>query len=123
VTETKAAKRREVREEILLWLSSFTPVAAWIAAQQIGFILSPWVCATGHRWVLSAVMGGALAAAAAGGAATWRAWNTQRNGRGRQAASSARRRFVATGGLLLAAVFLIAIVALAVPTFIHRPCD
>ena len=112
-----------MREEVLLWLSSFTPVVAWIAAQQIGFILSPWVCATGHRWVLNLVMGLALLAAAGGGAATWIRWKKLRGGRGRPGPSSARRTFVAAGGLLLAAIFLTAIVALAVPTFMHRPCD
>ena len=123
MTETKAERRRDLLDEVVLWLSSFTPVVAWIAAQQVGFILSPWVCATGHRWVLTAVMGAALAAAAAGGAATWKAWKRQDEERGGHAPSRARRRFVAAGGLLLAAVFLVAIVALAVPTFIHRPCD
>jgi hypothetical protein len=123
VTRSKGQSRRDLREEVVLWITSFTPAVAWVAAQQTGFILSPWVCATGHRWVLNAVMGAALAAALAGGGATWKSWKSEGNGRGGHAPSRARRRFVAAGGLLLAIVFVTAIVALAVPTFVHRPCD
>jgi hypothetical protein len=100
----------------------FTPVFAWIAAQQLDFLLSPWVCATGHRWVLHVVTGLALLLAAAGGAATWGIWKRLPADDGTDP-TAARRRFVAGGGLLLTAVFLTAIVALAIPVFLRRPCD
>jgi hypothetical protein len=106
-----------------LWFSIFTPVLAWIAAQQIGLILAPWICATGRRWVLYPVMGLAFLAAAAGGAATWRRWKRLPAASEDEDAASTRRRFMTAGGLLMAALFLLAILALAIPAFVHRPCD
>ena len=123
MTATKTSDRQIAREEIRLGLAALTPVVSWISAQQIGFILSPWVCTSGHRWVLTLVMSVAFAAAAAGGAATWRIWKRLPGDRGRRDLSSTRQRVIAAGGLLLAAIFLVAIVALAIPTLVHRPCD
>ena len=111
------------REERRLWVALFTPVFAFAAAQQLDFILSPWVCATGNRWVLPLVTGLAFLLAAAGGLATWKIWKRLPAAGEAEDPASVRRRFVATGGLLLASVFLAAIVALAIPIFLHRPCD
>jgi hypothetical protein len=33
------------REDTRLWVSSLAPVFAWIAAHQLNFLFSPWVCA------------------------------------------------------------------------------
>jgi hypothetical protein len=106
-----------------LWISALAPVFAWIAAHQLNFLFSPWVCATGRRWVLYAVTGAALLAALAGGAGSWKSWKELPPGEGGQDPVVARRRFMAAGGLLLAVVFSVAIVALVVPAVIHRPCD
>jgi len=123
VTAAKAAARRARREELGLWVSAFTPVVAWIGAQQVGFILSPWICATGHRWVLVAVTGLALLAASAGARASWRRWKRLPDEDAGESRGLARRRFMTAGSLLLAAIFLLAIAALAVPALVHRPCD
>jgi len=119
----RTSARCGYREEVVLWTAALTPVFAWIAAQQLDFLLSPWVCATGNRWVFHAVTGVALLAAAAGGAVSWRRWKELPAENGRESRVVSRHRFLSGGGLVLAAVFLVAIVALAIPAFVHRPCD
>lgn len=122
----KAARtsvNRVNREDTRLWVSALAPVFAWIAAHQLNFLFSPWVCATGRRWVLYAVTGAALVAAVAGGVASWKSWKELPAEGGSGNPVEARRRFMAGGGLLLALVFSLAIVALAIPAVVHRPCD
>ena len=118
---TRAAA--SAREERRLWISAFVPVVAFGVAQQLDFVLSPWVCATGNRWVLSLVTSLAFLAAAAGGLSAWQIWSRLRGVEGDEDPAGARRRFLAAGALLLSAVFSTAIVALAIPVFFHRPCD
>jgi hypothetical protein len=119
----ETSSRRVDREDNLLWLHALLPIFAWIAAQQIDFIVSPWVCATGNRWVLYAVTGHALLAAAAGGLGSWRQLRRMGAGSGHEGELRSRRRFMAGGGVLLAAIFFLAILALAIPVLVHRPCD
>jgi hypothetical protein len=123
VSRAKTTPRRRVSEELGLWVWAFVPVLAWIAAQQIDFFLAPWVCATGHRWALYAVTGSAFLAAAAAGFLSLLRWRRSppRDEKGNFV--YARRRFMVAGGLLLAAVSLVAILALAIPALVHRPCD
>lgn len=115
----KAAKpsaRRFEREDVLLWTFGFTPVLAWIAAQGLSFLAARSICTTGHRWVLYLVMGSALAAATAAGAASWTKWRGLAHG-------SQTRRFMALGGVFLAAICAVSIFSLMIPAAIHRPCD
>lgn len=123
MTPAKAPARRQEAEDRRLWLSIFTPVVAWIAAHQTSFLLSPWICDTGRRWVLYLVIGSAFAAAAAGGVQTWTTWRTLPSSGHAKDSTLARRRFMAMAALLLTAMFLVAILALAIPAVIHRPCD
>lgn len=128
MTRTKAAKaagpnRARSREDWALWLSFLAPIGAWIAAQQLGFLLSPWVCDTGRRWVLYVVMAAAFGVAAAGMAASAREALRRRPEEGDDDPVTSRRRFMAFGALASSALFLVAIVALAIPVFVHRPCD
>jgi hypothetical protein len=118
----KHSPQRAKRDDVLLWLFALTPVAAWIAAQELSFLATRSICAGGHRWVLYVVMGPALAAAVAAGVASWVklrvfARNESAN------AIQARRRFMALGGVLLAAICAISIVALMIAASIHRLCD
>lgn len=105
------------------WLLGFIPVVAWIAAQQISFMVSGSICASGHRWPLQAVIGAAFLVAAAAGILGWRDWRRLSRSRGTQDSIAARRRFMALGSVLLAGISLAAIVALAIPAIVHRPCD
>ena len=120
---TQRAKSKEDRQDRALWLSFLAPIGSWIAAQQISFVLSGWVCDTGRRWVLYVVMAAALAVATAGLAASVREALQSRNGDRDDDPLRSRRRFMAFGALASSAFFVVAIVALAIPVFVHRPCD
>lgn len=127
MTRTKVARpdgpnRARSREDWALWLSFLAPIGSWIAAQQLGFLLSPWVCDTGRRWVLYVVMAAALGVAAAGMLASARE-ALRSPGGGDDDPVRSRRKFMAFGALASSAFFLVAIVALAIPVFVHRPCD
>jgi len=122
LTSARPSSPRIERDDVLLWLFLFIPVLAWIAAQQLAFLMTGSICASGHRWVLYLVMFLAVAAASAAGAASWIKW--------RPLASNASpdsiptyRRFMALGGVLLAAICDVSIVALMIPAALHRLCD
>ena len=117
MTKAKPSTRRVEREDVLLWLFALTPVLAWIAAQQLSFLATRSICATGHRWVLYLVMGSTSAVAAAAGAASWTKWKRLAH------AIPTHRRFMALGGVLLAAICAVSILSLMIPAAIHRPCD
>jgi hypothetical protein len=117
LTRAKPSTRRVEREDVLLWLFAFTPVLAWTAAQQLSFLATRSICATGQRWVLYLVEGPAFAAAAAAGAASWTKW------KGLADVTPTRRRFMALCGVLLAAICAISILSLMIPAAVHRPCD
>ncbi|HEY6066827.1 MAG TPA: hypothetical protein VIY96_11770 [Thermoanaerobaculia bacterium] len=120
----RASAGRDDRLDARLGLSALTPAVAWISAFMVNVLLSPWVCATGERWVVPAVTLVASLAAIAGGIASWRTWKELPGEEGEgDDPTGARRRFMAAGGILLSVVFLIAILALAIPGVVHRPCD
>jgi hypothetical protein len=123
VTRAKTSERRRAPEVRRLWFSLFAPAAAWFAAQQASFLLTPWICATGHRWVLYLVTGAASLIAITGAAAAWQIWKELPSNGEEKDPAPTRRRFLAAGGLLLGAFFLIAILAFAIPDLVHRPCD
>jgi hypothetical protein len=114
-----AAHRLERR----LWVSVFAPSLAWITALIVSFLLSSEICATGRRWILYLVTGSAMAAAAAGAIAGWRTWRRLAGEKPPSELVGARRLFMAAGGFVLALYFALAILALAIPQIVHRPCD
>lgn len=128
MTRAKAAKRDDSnrvrsKKDWALWLSFLAPIGSWIAAQQLGFLLSAWVCDTGRRWVLYVVMAAALSGATAGTVASAREALRRRPENGEDDPVRSRRKFMAFGALASSAFFLIAILALTIPVFVHRPCD
>jgi hypothetical protein len=117
----RTSRERAKESDARLWLPALAPPFAWITAFMVSVVLAPWVCATGQRWVVFVVTGLALVAAAVGGFGSYRMWKEFGDERGSPA--RARRRFMAGGGVLLATVFVIAILSLAISAAIHRPCD
>jgi hypothetical protein len=121
--KSQGIPRRELRKEALLWFAIFGPAAAWIAAQQLSFVLSPLFCVKGGHWILYLLTASALAASAAGALAAWRSWSRIGSGEADAGGVDARRHFMAAAGFLLALYFGLAILALAIPQIVHRPCD
>ena len=122
MTAEKSSARRAGRDDGRLLVAVFTPAAAWIAAQQASYLLSGWACRTGHRWVLLLITASSFAAGALGASASWKRWRRYPAG-DTDDPNLDPRRFLVAGGLLLAAVFLVAILSLAIPQWLHRPCD
>jgi hypothetical protein len=122
LSTAKPASRRVDREDVLLWLFALTPVLAWIAAQQLSFLVTRSICATGQRWLLYLVMGVAFAAAAAAGTASWTKWKAIDSKRS-VAVIPMYRRFLALGGVFLATICAVSILSLTIPAALHRVCD
>ena len=122
MTTAKRSIRHVEREDVLLWLFTAAPVLAWIVAQQVSFLLTRSLCSTGHRWVLYLVMGPSFAVAAASGAASLMKWNALASKKSSDR-TSMYRRFMALGGVLLAAICTLSILALMIAAAVHRVCD
>ena len=122
MTSAKPPTRRVEREDVLLWLFAFTPVLAWIAAQQLSYLVAASICTTGHRSVLYVVMGSTLAAAASAGIASWTKWKALVSRRSADRVVM-YRQFMALGGVLLAGICGVSIFALMIPAALHRLCD
>ena len=122
MSSTKPSTRRVEREDVLLWLFICVPVVAWIAAQQVSFLVAGSICTTGHRWVLYLVMGSAFAAAASAGAASWKKWKALASTKSADRIVT-YRRFIALGGVLLAGMCAVSIFSLLIPAALHRLCD
>ena len=97
---------------------------AWLVQLQVSYMLVPWVCARGGQVVLHLVALAMVAVAAAGLGLAWRAaLAARRVVGGGGAPGSEVRRFVAGCGVGLSLLFLLVIVASAIPNFILRACD
>jgi hypothetical protein len=121
-----ASKSPAARHEIRLWLALFGPATAFFVVQQLGFLLSSWICATGRRWVLYPITAAGLCVAAAGGLAAWKAWSTwSRNSEGESPRDprETSRLFLAAAATILGLFFFVAILSLTIPELVHRPCD
>lgn len=120
MTPAKPGGRRVEREDVLLWVFAFTPVLAWIAAQQLSFLATRSICASGRRSDLYLVMAPALAAVAVAGVASWTKWKALAS---KRPADSTYRRFMALGGVLLAAICAVSIIALMIAASLQGLCD
>jgi hypothetical protein len=91
---------------------------------QVSYLLVPWACARGGQVVLHAVALGTLAVAAAGLVLASRASAAARRAAvGGPVTGFEARRFVAGCGVGLSLLFLLVIVASAIPNFILQACD
>lgn len=106
------------------------PLAApvvWGATFLVVYLFAEAACAAGGlRWAgVDAVVVVTLAAVglalAATGGAVWWAWRARRMG-GDDAAVAEQQRLLGLVGMMLAALFAVTLVAMAVPALVHRPC-
>ena len=107
-----------------LWAGMLAGPLAFLVSQLFSYMLVPWVCSTGHLFVLHLIAFAALLVTAVGGLAAWRAW--QRTGKRWPDAEGGpipRSRFMAVMGILLSITFFLAIIALGIPNFILNPCQ
>ena len=103
----------------MLALGWIVPPGAWLLTLELDYLLARWICATGHRWILSAVALFAMAAVGASASAVLLDLRFETAAEPR----SATRQFLGMAALLLSAMSLLGLVAFSVPGWILQPCD
>lgn len=106
-----------------LWAGWFLGPLAWALHETLSYGLVPWICADGHHWVFQAINGATLLLAVVGMLVARR--NRRRAERDRARLGErghARARFLATTGLLIAALSATAIVVESIPTYVLSAC-
>lgn len=107
-----------------LWSGLLVAPFAFLLNLQVSYMLVPFTCATGRVFWLHVASGGSLMLAALGLFIAWRNW--QKAGRGWQSEAgdvTARSRFLSVMGLLMSALFCLAILAQWIANFIIGPCQ
>jgi hypothetical protein len=112
------ASERHVKLEIrpssvALWTGILAGPIAWAADLQARYALVKYVCANGAEWIMWVITIAALIIAGFGALCSWRGWIDD----------TPRVRFMAIGGLIIAGMFALAIIAMAIPDIFLRACD
>lgn len=106
-----------------LWIALLGPPVVWLTHFQINYLLVPWVCAHGHRYLLPVVSVATLLVLAALGRLAWRSWSAagpQLPGARNDTAT--RTRFLALLALLGNGLFFLLTVAQACAHRFIDPC-
>lgn len=102
------------RSSVLLWCGIAAGPFAWATAFELQYALVAWVCANRALWLFWLTDAVALLVCAGG---AWLAWGARRLD------DTPRVRFMSVSGLLLCAIFAIAVIAAAIPPLILHPCE
>jgi hypothetical protein len=109
------------RSDALLPVALLLPPAAWLGALEASYMLVHKACQLQSKLLLLGI--DLLAAAACVAAAAIGRSILRRVSEAQPDAFSTRTRFMATGAMMLAAFFLLVVVAMSVPNFTLRACD
>jgi len=107
----------------LLWFAVLAGPIAVALNQFMGYVLVKWVCASGHKSVLTAISFTTLLLAAAGAWAGWTCRDRVRNANEHGGRIVDRSYFVAIVAVGLAATTALLIVLQAFPRFVLSPCE
>jgi hypothetical protein len=108
---------------LLLWFALLAGPAAVALNQFVGYILVKWVCASGHKNVLTAISVAALLLAGVG---VWVAWSCRERLRDANEQGGRvidRSYFVASVAIGLATISALLVVLQAFPRFVLSPCE
>ena len=106
-----------------LWFAVLGPPVIWFLQMQTSYSLVTWACSTGRLWSIHVTSAAFLVLAAVPGLIGWKEWNANAAADNeRRSTGRGRRRFMAMLGMMLAALFLMLIVAQAIPSFFVDPC-
>jgi hypothetical protein len=124
-TVTSTTRRLPPERDLLtLWVGVLWPPVAWFLSQQSSYVLVPWACATGRQFALPFVTLAMLLPVSIGGVRAWHSLQRTRQDQSGEAGTRLlRRRFIAVGGLLSSGMFVLAILAQSVPSFILSACE
>jgi hypothetical protein len=113
----------DARQNFALWIAVLGSAVVWFLQLQTSYSLVTWACSTGSLWSLHAASVLFLVLAAVPGWIAWKEWSASSAGAiERTSAGAGRRRFMAMLGLLLTGLFLLLIIAQAIPSFFFDPC-
>jgi hypothetical protein len=107
----------------LLWYALLAGPAAVALNQFSGYVLVKWVCASGHKNVLTAISLMTLLLAATGAWAGWTCRDRLRDANEQGGRVIDRSYFVATVAIGLAAITALLIAVQAFPRFVLSPCE
>jgi hypothetical protein len=107
-----------------MWIGPLLPAVAWAVQMQLNYWLLHGACARASNLALRSVFLIAIVSVVIAGLGCWLSWLRLKDiwptgQRERQA----RSRFLAVLGLLMAAMFLLVIIAQGVATLVFDPCQ
>ena len=114
-------ERSDPRQNFALWIAVLGSAVVWFIQLNASYSLVMWACASGKQWTLHAASVLFLVLAAVPGWIAWQQWVAAGSGE-RESAGDGRRRFMAMLGLLLTALFVLLILAQAIPSFFFDAC-
>jgi hypothetical protein len=121
--ERSSSGSGESDDEFALWAGVLIAPAAYFLQLGVAYALVPWVCAGGSQLALHMVTLAALALCAYGGFIAWRNWERVGREYPRDSGDTvSRSRFMAFSGVVLSALFFVAIIAQEIPTWIVDAC-
>ncbi len=112
----------EARGNTALWIAVLGSAVISLVQMQTNYSLLRWACATQRNWPLHLVSLIFLILALLPGWVGWKEWRFAASDEEGGIVRSGRRRFMATLGLMLTLLFVILIIAQAIPSFFFDPC-
>jgi len=112
---------RPVIESALLWYGILGAPVVWLARISVASALVPYACATGRVWTLHASTLVAVALSVAAGVIAWRGWRRWERDDGERPGT--RSHLLALSGVLLAAIFTLAIIMEGLAPLYMGPCQ
>jgi hypothetical protein len=104
------------------WAGWVLGPVGWFINQQVGSTVNYWDCSTGRPMLVIALGLACALIVAIGGAASWH--GVRRAGKaGGVHGDSGNGRFIAAMGLMVAGVFLVAVVAQTMAGFVFTGCE
>jgi len=113
-----------MRRDVQLWLAVLAGPTVWLLSFLANFALAPWACAFGWKPALFAVTIAALAITAGAGLLAWKIWRQVGiEMPGESGGAVGHERSLSLAGVLLSAMFLLVIIAQAVPNIVLGACQ
>ena len=105
---------------VVLWYGALGAPIVWLVRIAAASALVPYACATERLWTVHATTVVALALSLAAGTIAWRGWRRCERGRERPGTSA---HLLAVSGMVLSAVFILAIALESAAAFYMDPCQ
>jgi hypothetical protein len=121
--DSSTAKMPLLATDGVSWTGLFAGPLAWFLEQAVSYVLVPWSCDTGRHLPLHLVSPAALLLVLAGGVLSWRDWSRRRQASSEDAQADGRAHFLAATGLLMCALFALAVLMEGAATFYFDPCQ